>query len=321
MAITNDKLISMYEVMLKARRVEEKLSELFKEGLLPGWVHTGHGQEAIPAGACSALKKDDFLQPTHRGAIWFVSKEGVDLKRIMAEFYCKKTGYNGGKGASFHIGDIGTGLIVMQGILGAALPVCAGMAYAFKVKKTGQIVLCAFGEGAACLGTFHETLNLASLWKLPIVFLCESNQWVELTPRRIHLSVERICDRASSYGIPGEAVDGNDIVQVYEVVDKAVKRARDGMGPSLIECFTYRMGGHYEGDPCLARPDGEVEEWKKKDPVERFEKELFKKKILNKNVVNEVEQRIKKEIDDAISFASESPFPEPEDLYEGVYAD
>ncbi len=311
--------LQMYTTMLRIRRFEEKVVELFAQGKIPGFVHSYIGEEAVAAGACAALEPTDYITSTHRGHGHLIAKGG-DLKYMMAELYGKKTGYCKGKGGSMHIADVDLGILGANGIVGAGIPIATGAALSSQLQKNGRVALCFFSDGASNRGTFHEGINMASIWKLPVVFLCENNMYGISMPQKRGMAIEDIADRASAYGIPGVVVDGNDVIAVYEAVKEAVKRARSGGGPTLIEAKTARWRGHFEGDPQIYRTPEEIEEWKKKCPIKRFEEKLLKMGVLNEEKIKEIEDMIAKEIDEAVKFAEESPYPEPEEALEDVYA-
>ncbi len=311
--------LQMYTTMLRIRRFEEKVVELFAQGKIPGFVHSYIGEEAVAAGACAALEPTDYITSTHRGHGHLIAKGG-DLKYMMAELYGKKTGYCKGKGGSMHIADVDLGILGANGIVGAGIPIATGAALSSQLQKNGRVALCFFSDGASNRGTFHEGINMASIWKLPVVFLCENNMYGISMPQKRGMAIEDIADRASAYGIPGVVVDGNDVIAVYEAVKEAVKRARSGGGPTLIEAKTARWRGHFEGDPQIYRTPEEIEEWKKKCPIKRFEEKLLKMGVLNEEKIKEIEDMIAKEIEEAVKFAEESPYPEPEEALEDVYA-
>ena len=317
--IQNERLIEIYGNMLKIRRFEEKVGELVKGNEVSGLVHLSIGMEATHVGACAALKKDDYITGTHRSHGHVIAKGG-DINRMMAELYGKSTGYNKGKGGSMHMTDFSLGILGENGIVGAGIPIATGAGTAIKLEKTDQVVLCFFGDGASNRGTFHEGINLASIWKLPVVFLCENNMYGMSVPIAYSANIKNLSDRAGGYGIPGITVDGNEIMVVYEAVQEAVKRARSGGGPSLIECKTYRLCGDFEGDFRDYRPKEELEAWKKRDPIYGFRKRLIETGVLTEAESESIDNEIKKEIEDAVKFAMESPEPRPEEALEDVYA-
>jgi pyruvate dehydrogenase E1 component alpha subunit len=238
---------------------------------------------------------------------------------MMAELFGKKTGYCKGKGGSMHIADIDLGILGANGIVGGGPPIAAGAALAAQYEDTDNVSICFLGDGASNQGTTHEAMNLAAVWKLPVVFVIENNGYGEFTPQSEHQTLEDVADRASAYDIPGVVVDGNDVMAVYEAASEAVVRARKGEGPTLIECKTFRIRGHFEGDPQAYRPEGEVEEWKKKCPIAKFEAKLVEMKVLNKERIGEIGATLKKELEEAIKFAEESPYPDVSEVTTDVY--
>jgi pyruvate dehydrogenase E1 component alpha subunit len=317
--VGKERLLDMFYMMVKIRRVEERLLDVFAQGKIPGFIHVGIGQEAIPVGVCSCLKPNDFISNTHRGHGQALAKGG-DLKRFMAEIYGRKDGYCKGKAGSMHIACKEVGIIGSNGIVGGGLPISLGTAFASMYKKEDRVTVCFFGEGAANEGTFHECLNIAALWNLPIVFCCENNGWAEFTPQKVHMKIENISKRAESYGMPGATMDGDDVLKVREAAEKAIHRARKGKGPTLLECKTHRWFGHFAGDAQKYRSPKEIEEVRKFDPILKFQKVLFDLKYLDSEAVEKVEVRVKSEIDEAVGFAESSPTPGSEILLEDVYA-
>lgn len=320
MQISEKKLKEMYEKMLKIRYFEEKAMELFRAGEIPGFLHSYLGEEAVASGVCAALKKDDYITSTHRGHGHVIAK-GAHLDKMMAELFGKKTGYCKGKGGSMHIADFSIGVVGAIGIVGAGIPIANGVALTAKMKKTKRVVVSFFGDGASNQGVFHEGLNLASVWDLPVVFVCENNSYAESTPQWQHQKIKDISIRAVSYDIPGITVDGNNVIAVFEATQKAVKRARNGEGPSLIECKTYRWMGHYIGDPAYYRPKGEVKKWKNRCPIKRFKQRLLKQEALKEDELEKIEKEVKKKIKEAVTFARKSPTPEPEEALKDVYTE
>jgi len=318
MPIAKEKLIEMYRTMVRIRTFEKVALKGFEAGDI-GVIHLYIGEEATATGACANLRPDDYITSTHRGHGHLIAKGGK-TDRMMAELYGKKTGYCKGKGGSMHIADVDIGILGANGIVGAGIPIAAGAALSAKMRGTDQVVVCFFGDGAANTTRFHEGINLASIWKLPVVYLVENNQYAESTPISYAANVANLADRAAAYGIPGVTVDGNDVLAVYEAVGKAVARARRGEGPTLVECQTYRHRGHSEGDPGTYKPKKEVEEWMKRDPIPRFEKKLIEMGVLTEKEASEINQAMLKELDEAVKFAEESPLPDPEETLEDVFA-
>jgi len=305
--------------MLKIRTFEEKVFDLYAQNLVPGTIHLYLGEEAIAVGICTALNKDDYITSTHRGHGHCIAK-GAELKRTMAEILGKKTGYCKGKGGSMHIADFSIGMLGATAVVGAGLPIAVGAGLSAKLRKTNQVVACFFGEGASNQGTFHESINMASTWHLPVIFVCENNLYAMGTRQSRVMNIENIADRATAYGIPGTVVDGNDVLAVYEATQKAVERARKGEGPTLIECKTYRHKGHSRVDPAKYRPKEEVEEWLAKDPIKRFKQKLLQTNTLTEPQIQQIEKEITVEIEETVKFAMESPYPTPEEALEDVYA-
>jgi len=269
-------------------------------------------------GVCANLRKEDVITSTHRPHGHVIAK-GVPLKTIMAELFGKSTGCCHGKGGSMHVGDPAVGALTAIAIVGGNIPIAAGAALAFKFQRSDRVAVSFFGDGASNEGTFHEAINMAAIWNLPVIFVCENNLYAASTHVSKVMKIKNIAERASAYGIPGVVVDGNDVLAVYRVVKEAVKRARSGEGPTLIECKTYRYGGHSRSDACNYRPPGEKEEWLKKDPILRMKNRLIEMGILNEEMAKEIEEKIEKEIDEAVEFAQNSPEPKPEDTLKDVW--
>lgn len=316
--------IEMLRQMLRIRRFEERVLDLVAESTIVGSAHPYMGEEAVAVGACSALRRDDYVTGTHRSHGHILAKGG-DLKRCMAELLGKATGYCKGKGGSMHLADFSIGMLGASGIVGSALPVAAGAALGAKLAEQDRVVVCFFGDGASNQGAFHEALNLSSLWKLPVVFVCENNQYAQSTNYRNSVSAETIADRAVSYNMPGVRIDGQDVLAVYETVGKAVARARAGQGPSLIEALTYRYFDHSVFMERLLhqsyRSKDEVEYWKGRDPISIHRRRLVEHGILSEAAFADMEERVRAELDEAVRFAKESPFPEGGALVEDMYAD
>jgi pyruvate dehydrogenase E1 component alpha subunit len=317
--LTKEKLIEMHRKMLEIRFFEEKVFELYAQNLVPGTIHLYLGEEAVAVGVCSTLRREDYITSTHRGHGHCIAK-GAELKRTMAEILGKKTGYCKGKGGSMHIADFNIGMLGATAVVGAGLPIAVGAGLSVKLRGTDQVVACFFGEGASNQGTFHESINMASVWKLPVIFACENNLYAMGTRQSRVMNIENIADRAVAYGIPGVVVDGNDVLAVYEAAQKAVERARKGKGPTLIECKTYRQKGHSRVDPAKYRPKEEVEEWLAKDPIKRFKEKLLQTNTLTQSEIQQIEKEVLGEIEEAVKFAMESSYPAPEEALENVYA-
>jgi len=312
-------LLKMYEMMLKIRLFEEATVDVYQKGLMPGLAHPYLGEEAIAVGTCMALEKDDYITSTHRGHGHLMAKGG-DMKKMMAEIMGKKTGYCKGKGGSMHIADVSLGILGANGIVGAGLPIAVGSALSAKRKNNKKVTACFFGDGASNQGTFHEALNMASIWNLPVVFVCENNQYGYSTAVSKHIVIENISDRAISYGFPGVTVDGNDVEEVYEAVKVAVERARKGDGPTLIECKSYRWTGHSVGDPGTAyRTREEVTENKVKCPILRFENRLLEKDLATEENLNNIKTGVQKMVLEAVEYAVASPLPDANEIYQDLY--
>ena len=319
MAIANKKMIEMYTTMLKIRMFETRVSELFAANKIPGVVHLYIGEEAVAAGVGATLRKEDYITSTHRGHGHLLAKGGkIDL--MLAELFGKKTGYCKGKGGSMHIADIDLGILGANGIVGGGPPLATGAGLSAKYRGTDAVAVCFFGDGASNQGTTHEAMNLAACWKLPVIFVNENNMYGLSTCTDYSMCIADVADRASAYGMPGIVVDGNDVIAVYEAASEAVKRARKGQGPTLVECKTYRHRGHTEGDPgTVYRSKEEIAEWKEKDPIPRFEKKLLQAKIFTKKKLDDIKRSFEKELDEGVKFADESPYPDPSDMMVDVY--
>ncbi len=308
----------MLKLMLTTRAFEEKAENLYAMGKIHGTMHLSIGMEASAVGSIMALDEKDVILSTHRGHGHCIAK-GADMNRMMAEFMGKSNGYCRGRGGSMHIADIEGGNLGANGVVGGGLPMAVGVGLGLKMEKMNRIHLCFFGDGAASSGAFHEALNMASIYNLPIVFVCENNQYAMSYSVKKSCPIEHIADRASGYAMPGEAIDGNDITAVYEAVSRAVKRARDGEGPSLVENITYRWRGHSKSDANRYRTKEEIEEWKKKDPIRRWREKLIFWNMLDENEAEEIKKVAYQTIDNAVEFAENSPEPDLSTIEEGVY--
>ncbi len=318
MDISKEKMVEMYKIMSRIRMFETRVAELFAAGKIPGFVHLYVGEEAVATGVCANLRDSDYITSTHRGHGHLIAKGG-DVKFMMAEVLGKHTGYCKGKGGSMHIADVDLGILGANGIVGAGPPLATGAALACQYLGKDSVAVCFFGDGASNQGTTHEAMNLATCWKLPVVFIAENNLYGISSCTINSMCVPNIADRASAYDMPGVVVDGNDVMAVFEASGEAIKRARQGQGPSLIECKTYRHRGHFEGDACTYRRKEELEEWKEKDPIPRFEKKLIELGVVTEAEVQGLKDSLKKQIEDAERFAEESPFPEASELMCDVY--
>jgi len=321
MKIDKETLLKLLTTMLKIRYFEEQIVDLYARGLVPGLAHLYIGEEAIASGVCAGLRDDDYITSTHRGHGHVMAK-GADLKLMMAELFGKKTGYCKGKGGSMHIADMELGILGANGIAGGGLPIAVGSGLSAKLRGTDQVTACFFGDDASNNGTFHESLNLASLYKLPVIFVCENNLYGISVGQEKQRLLQDIALRAANYDMPGVVVDGNDVLEVYNATIKAVKRGRAGEGPSLIECKTYRWRGHHEGDPNQGRryrTTEEIESWKKKDPIERMAANLITDKVVTKKKLDALKKQAMEEIEEAVTYANESEFPALEEMYEDAY--
>jgi pyruvate dehydrogenase E1 component alpha subunit len=312
--------LELYKTMLKIRKFETTAKNHFAEGEIPGFVHLYIGEEAIATGVCSNLNDDDFITSTHRGHGHIVAKGG-DINFMMAELFGKATGYGKGKGGSMHIADATKGILGANGIVGAGHNISVGAAFSAQYRGTKQVCVCFFGDASTNQGTFHESLNLASTWKLPVVFVCENNLYGISVSQSRHQAIKDISVRAVSYNMPGVTIDGNDVFAVSEAAKDGIKRARNGEGPTLIECKTYRQRGHFEGDPGTYKPVAEQEAWLKKDPIPRMEKYLLENNIINEEELKSIQLDMDKELEDAVKFANDSPYPSSESIGEDVYSD
>jgi TPP-dependent pyruvate/acetoin dehydrogenase alpha subunit len=311
--------LNLYQTMVTIRQFETMAGEMFAEGKIPGFIHLSIGQEGSSVGVCSVLRPDDYLTTTHRGHGHMIAK-GADLNKMVAELFGKKTGYCKGKGGSMHIADFSIGFLGANGVVAGGLPIITGAGLSIKMRKTDQVAICFFGDGAANRGPVHEAMNMASIWKLPIVFCVENNQFASTTRTSYACSVEDISTRAAGYNMPGVSVDANDILAVRKAATKAVARARKGEGPTLLENKTYRIKGHFEGDPQKYRNKDEIAPWKDKlDPINRFAKALTKKKVLNKKKTQQIWDEVATKLQAAVAFAEKSPFPEPEEALEDLF--
>ena len=319
MKLDKETLLGIYDKMLRIRFFEEKAAELFAAQKLPGFVHLYTGEEAVAAAVCALLTDKDFITSTHRGHGHLIAKGGK-LDLMMAELFGKSDGYCKGKGGSMHIADVNRGILGANGIVGAGQPIAAGAAFAQKYMKTDAVTVCFFGDGAANRGTFHEALNLASAFKLPVVFVCENNQYGISNHQSTSMNITDVSDRAGAYGIPGVTVDGNDAIAVFEAAAEAIARARKGDGPSIVECKTWRHHGHFEGDPAIYKKPEEQAAWLAKDPIPRLEKKLAELKYADEAGIAEKRKKVEEEIEAAITFAENSPYPQPSELLTDVLA-
>ena len=316
--IGKEKLLWMYERMRLIRNFEDRVADLFGQGKLPGFAHLYAGEEAIAVGVMSHLTDQDWIISTHRGHGHCISK-GLDVKAMMAELHGKATGSCKGKGGSMHVADMDKGMLGANGIVGAGAPMACGSALTAKVLGTNQVTVCFFGDGASEQGTVHESMNLASIWKLPLVFVCENNLYAISTPSTYHCSAGEICARAAAYDIPGVVTDGTDVFAVYEVAGEAVERARRGEGPSLIEARAFRYYGHFVGDPQTYKSKEEMAGYEAQDPIVFFRKRALEDDLASEAELADIDARTQDLIEDAVRFAEESDYPAPEDCLDDVY--
>ena len=319
-----DVVLDIYRRVLNIRRFEEEVGRLFSNGELPGVVHLYIGEEGVAAGVCAALRTDDYVTSTHRGHGHVVAKGG-DPRRMMAEIFGKETGYCRGKGGSQHIADFSIGMLGACGIVGGGIPIATGAGLSIKLRKTDQVSVCFFGDGAANEGSFHESLNLASAMELPVIFVCENNQYGEFTPAQDVMNIEDIALRADGYGIPGQVVDGTDALAVFAAVDQAVTRARKGEGPTLIEAKTHRRGGHAEGEEAFLagqkyRLAEEEQLARSRDPLLFLHERILQDGVADAHALEGIDQEISQRMVEAVAFARESPWPAPETVLEDTWA-
>lgn len=317
-----EQLLNFYKTMYRIRRFEEEIFEFYKKGMMAGLAHLYMGEEAVATGVCAALKEDDYIGSTHRGHGHLVAR-GADIKKMMAEILGKETGYSKGKGGSMHIMALDKGILGANGIVGAGIPIATGAAYSAKYKGTKQVAVSFFGDGASNEGTFHESLNMASAWDLPIIYVVENNLYGISVDTRDVTNVTDLADRAHGYGIPGVVVDGMNVIAVYETAKEAVARARRGEGPTLIECKTYRWQGHHVGDPATYRSrrnPNEKAEWMKRDPINSLREKIINEKFSTEAEVEKIENKIEEEIQEAVKFAAESPYPDVSEAFTDIFA-
>jgi len=326
--ISKETLLSMYKTMVKIRTYEETLGQIYYEGKtptfdiaagpIPGELHLSSGQESSAVGVCIHLRPDDAVVGTHRAHNFAIAK-GVDLKKMTCEIFGKETGLSRGKGGHMHLFDPSVNFSC-SGIVGASFPQAVGVGIAAKMQGKDYVAVAVGGDGAANQGTFHESLNLAAAWKLPVIFLIEDNSWAISVPKEKSTAVSQNSERAKGYGVPGVSIDGEDVIAVYEVAKEAVERARRGEGPSLVEVKVSRLRGHFEGDAQVYRPKEDFESAMKKDPIPKFEKKLLDKNILTEDDVKKIKEDIEKEIQELIEFARNSSYPDPKEALQNVFA-
>ena len=309
----------MLHFMALTRELEDRIErKLYRQGKIVGGVYVGRGQEAIGVGSCIQTRPDDVICPSHRDMGAFLIR-GMSPGRILAQYMGRRDGYTRGRDGNVHMGDLALNVIAFVSMLGDNVPVAAGIGLAFKMRAEDRVVLCYFGDGATSRGDWHEGLNLASVHKLPVIFICNNNQYAYSTPVSAQMAVKNVADRAVSYAMPGETIDGNDILAVHESVRKAIERARAGQGPSLIECLTFRMTGHSAHDDAGYVPKELLEEWKARDPIPRYEQVLVGERILKSSDCEWIRRSVVGEVDRAVEWAEQSPYPDPQDCLLGVY--
>lgn len=319
MKISKDTKIDLFTRMVRIRTFEDTTTVNFASGDMPGFLHLSQGEDAVAAGVCGALRLEDAIYTTHRGHGCIIAK-GAELNPMMAELFGRIDGCCKGRAGSMHFADVKTGCMGSNGIVGEGMRLALGTAFAQKYKKTDNVTAVFFGEGATGTGAFHESFNMAAVLKLPLIFVCSINLYAQMTPKSDHIAIENVADRAAAYGAPGVTIDGNDVEVVFDAAQKAVKHARAGKGPYLIECKTYRHHGHFEGDPCSYRPEGELEQWKKKDPIVLYEKKLKKDGVLDEAATKKIRDAITAEVDASVAFARKSPQPDVSELYRDILA-
>ncbi|MDR2132158.1 MAG: thiamine pyrophosphate-dependent dehydrogenase E1 component subunit alpha [Clostridiales Family XIII bacterium] len=317
------RLLNFYRVMYRMRRFEEEVFEFYKKGMMPGLAHLYLGEEAIAAGVCAALNESDYIGSSHRGHGHLVAR-GARLDKMMAEILGKKDGYCKGKGGSMHIMAMDKGILGANGIVGGEIPIATGAAYAAKYRGTKQVAVSFFGDAASNEGTFHESVNMAAAWDLPVIYVIENNLYGISVDIRDVTNTENLADRAKAYGIPGVVVDGMDVIAVFEASAKAVKRARDGKGPTIIECKSYRWQGHHVGDPGEYRSRKDKNEkalWMERCPVKNYRARLLSRgDSIDEKDLLDIEASVEEEIKDAVRFASDSPYPDASEAFEDLFA-
>jgi len=315
MKLDKQMLLQIYRNMLRIRYFEERLAEESAQGNIPGLLHLYVGEEAVAVGACTTLRKEDYITSTHRGHGHCIAKGG-NLGRMMAELFAKETGYCKGRGGSMHIAAPDIGIVGCSAIAGAGIPIAAGVGLSIKMRGTDQVCVSFFGDGACNTGAFHEGINLAAVWKLPVIYVLENNRYAISVASSRSTKLTNISDRAAAYGMPGVVADGMDVLAVYQAVSEAAARARRGDGPTLVECKTYRFRGHHEGDPKKGetyRTKEEMEDWEKKDAIRKFADKVIAEHTVSQAELDSIKQEVIQEVGDAVAFAKESPSPRPED--------
>jgi pyruvate dehydrogenase E1 component alpha subunit len=315
------KLSQMLYYMKLTREIEDRIErKLYRQGKILGGVYVGRGQEAITVGSCIDLDENDAICVSHRDMAAFLMR-GVTPRQILAQYMGRKTGLTKGKDGNMHMGSIEKNLIAFISMLGDSIPIAAGVGLSYKLRGMKQVAVCFFGDGATSRGDWHEGINMASVMKCPVVYVCNNNQYAYSTPIERQMAVENVADRAPAYGMPGEIVDGNDVLAVRDAVSKAVARARNGEGPSLVECKSFRMTGHSAHDDARYVPKALFAEWEKRDPIRKLETLMKEEDLISQESLDEMSAGIVAEIDEAVTRADQDPYPEPEDCLKGVYYD
>jgi pyruvate dehydrogenase E1 component alpha subunit len=318
-ALSHDELIELYRQMILIRRFEEKSAEVYVAGKIGGFCHLYIGQEAVGVGTISAIRKDDYVLSSYREHGLALAK-GMSARSIMAELFGKATGCSKGKGGSMHMFDKSLGFLGGHAIVGGQIPLATGTAFATKYQGTDQVTLCFFGEAAVNQGAFHESLNMAQLWKLPCIYICENNQYGMGTSLARAMSLSNIAQKACAYDMAAEFIDGMDVLAVREATLRAVERARKDYLPTLLEIRTYRFMGHSMSDPGNYRTRAEIEKYQERDPIKLFSASLLEEKVVDQKTLDEIDAKVREEVEDSLRFADESPLPEPEELYTDIYA-
>jgi TPP-dependent pyruvate/acetoin dehydrogenase alpha subunit len=312
-------MLDMLLYMQLTRELEFRIErKLYRQGKIVGGVYVGRGQEAIAVGSCIDLRKEDVVCPSHRDMGAFLIR-GMPVRTVLAQYMARKTGATRGRDGNMHMGDMQYNLIAFVSMLGDNVPVAAGIGMSFKMRKEDRVAVCFFGDGATSRGDWHEGINMAAVMKVPVVYVCNNNQYAYSTPLERQMAVENIADRAEAYGLPGEIVDGNDVIAVWDAVRRAIERARNGQGPTLVECKTFRMTGHSAHDDAGYVPNELFQYWEERDPIRRHEKLLIERGIISEAETKELKVRVDREIDEAIAIAEKDPFPDPEDCLKDVY--
>ena len=315
----SNQLTDMLYYMKLTRELEDRIErKLYRQGKIVGGVYVGRGQEAITVGSCIDLADDDVVSVSHRDMAAFLMR-GMTPREVLAQYMGRKTGPTQGKDGNMHMGSLDHNLIAFVSMLGDSVPVATGIGLSFKIRKMNRVVVCFFGDGATSRGDWHEGVNMATVMKCPVVFVCNNNQYAYSTPLDRQMAVEHVADRASAYGMPGEIVDGNDVVAVRDAVRGAIELARKGKGPSLVECKSFRMTGHSAHDNASYVPPKLFEDWEKRDPIQRFETSLAEQGVLDESGIKKLSERVVSEIDEAVALAEKDPYPNPEDCLTDVY--